>query len=91
MDLLKLRKNAIVIPTPGQTEQEYLARYLHEKKWMYYSPQKDFDLQNTLSAFKNSTLQFPEISDSPLALVVEDFLKEIALRNNVLPANLGKL
>jgi spore coat polysaccharide biosynthesis predicted glycosyltransferase SpsG len=91
MDLLKLRKNAIVIPTPGQTEQEYLARYLHEKKWMYYSPQKDFDLQNTLSAFKNSTFQFPEISDSPLVHVVEDFLKEIALRNNVLPANLGKL
>lgn len=27
MDLVKLKKKAILIPTPGQTEQEYLARY----------------------------------------------------------------
>lgn len=32
MDLLKLNKPAILIPTPGQTEQEYLADYLQEKK-----------------------------------------------------------
>lgn len=32
MDLLKLNKPAILIPTPGQTEQEYLADYLEEKK-----------------------------------------------------------
>lgn len=83
MDLLKLGKNAIIIPTPGQSEQEYLARYLHEKKWMYYSPQKGFDLQNTLNAFKMSTLQLPEILDSPLAHVVENFLKEIELRNTI--------
>ena len=35
MDLAKIQRNAILVPTPGQTEQEYLARYLHEKKWMY--------------------------------------------------------
>ena len=28
MDLVSLRRTAILIPTPGQTEQEYLARYL---------------------------------------------------------------
>ena len=31
MDLHKLGKNAILIPTPGQTEQEYLANYLAKK------------------------------------------------------------
>ena len=36
MDLLKLKKKAILIPTPGQTEQEYLAKYLMERK-MFYS------------------------------------------------------
>ncbi|MBS1689987.1 MAG: hypothetical protein JSS96_14755, partial [Bacteroidetes bacterium] len=30
MDLLRLKQKAILIPTPGQTEQEYLGRYLHE-------------------------------------------------------------
>ena len=28
MDLFKLQKNAVLIPTPGQTEQEYLSKYL---------------------------------------------------------------
>ena len=31
MDLIKLNKTAILIPTPGQTEQEYLATYLNGK------------------------------------------------------------
>jgi UDP:flavonoid glycosyltransferase YjiC (YdhE family) len=31
MDLLSLHKTAILVPTPGQTEQEYLAKYLAEK------------------------------------------------------------
>jgi UDP-N-acetylglucosamine:LPS N-acetylglucosamine transferase len=30
MDLLQLNKNALLIPTPGQTEQIYLARYFEE-------------------------------------------------------------
>ena len=34
MDLLQLNKKAIVIPTPGQTEQEYLALF-HKNKWPY--------------------------------------------------------
>lgn len=31
MDLAFLGKKALLIPTPGQTEQEYLAQYLHQK------------------------------------------------------------
>lgn len=31
MDLLSLNRSALLIPTPGQTEQEYLAEYLSEK------------------------------------------------------------
>lgn len=34
MDLHALDLNALLIPTPGQTEQEYLAAYWH-KKWGY--------------------------------------------------------
>lgn len=32
MELLALKKKSILIPTPGQTEQEYLAKYLQERK-----------------------------------------------------------
>jgi UDP-N-acetylglucosamine transferase subunit ALG13 len=33
MELASLGKKAVIIPTPGQTEQEYLAGYLSEKGW----------------------------------------------------------
>ena len=35
MDLIKMQKKAIFIPTPGQTEQEYLAKILKEKNCAY--------------------------------------------------------
>ncbi len=48
MDLAKLNKKAILIPTPGQTEQEYLAKYLMEKKYFFAVPQKNFSLKEVL-------------------------------------------
>lgn len=33
MELISLNCSALLIPTPGQTEQEYLAQYLSEKRW----------------------------------------------------------
>lgn len=44
MDLTTLGKRAILIPTPGQTEQEYLAKYLMAKKIFFSMPQDSFDL-----------------------------------------------
>lgn len=49
MDLLVLEKKAILIPTPGQKEQEYLAEYLSEKKWFYSSSQENFNLEQALT------------------------------------------
>jgi UDP-N-acetylglucosamine:LPS N-acetylglucosamine transferase len=31
MELISLNRTALIIPTPGQTEQEYLADYLSER------------------------------------------------------------
>lgn len=45
MDLIKINKTAILIPTPGQTEQEYLANYLHNNRLFYYVEQKNFGLK----------------------------------------------
>ena len=33
MELVSLKSNALLIPTPGQTEQEYLGKYLSEMGW----------------------------------------------------------
>lgn len=63
MDLVSLEKKAILIPTPGQTEQEYLARHFFEQKIFFTSSQKDFDLKNALekiesfSGFRKSTFE----------------------------------
>lgn len=53
MDLAKLDKKAILIPTPGQTEQEYLAKSMRKKKIAFCQRQKDFDLLKALSEIKN--------------------------------------
>ncbi|MDE1190788.1 MAG: glycosyltransferase [Arachidicoccus sp.] len=43
MDLYCLKKKAIFIPTPGQTEQEYLAVSLMNKGFAYYFKQNEKD------------------------------------------------
>ena len=40
MDLVCLNCTALLIPTPGQTEQEYLAEYLSEKGWFVSTTQE---------------------------------------------------
>jgi UDP-N-acetylglucosamine transferase subunit ALG13 len=44
MDLYALGKKAVFVPTPGQTEQEYLARALTERKVAFHMVQNSFDL-----------------------------------------------
>jgi len=57
MDMLKLKKKLIVIPTPGQAEQEYLGNYLHQKKMVISSQQNDLDLPVLLNAAKTFAYQ----------------------------------
>lgn len=44
MDLLKFKKRAILIPTPGQTEQLYLGKLLKERNWFFVVHQDNFQL-----------------------------------------------
>lgn len=46
MDLAALQKKAFFIPTPGQTEQEYLAKRLKEKGIAPYSSQDTFKVKD---------------------------------------------
>jgi len=48
MDLVALNRRAILIPTPGQTEQSYLGKYLDQKKAFYLAKQNGFDLKTAL-------------------------------------------
>ncbi len=53
MDLAILGKKCIFIPTPGQTEQEYLAERLMQKKIAFCQNQSEFDLQKALKEVEN--------------------------------------
>ncbi|HLG35585.1 MAG TPA: glycosyltransferase [Bacteroidia bacterium] len=55
MDLAATGKKAILIPTPGQTEQEYLAEELSAKKFFFSALQKIFSLAHAMQAVKNTT------------------------------------
>jgi spore coat polysaccharide biosynthesis predicted glycosyltransferase SpsG len=48
MELISLGCSALLIPTPGQTEQEYLAEYLSEKGWFRSLAQRDIDEHTTI-------------------------------------------
>lgn len=52
MDLVTLGRNAILVPTPGQTEQEYLAHYLSSKGMFISLEQEGFSLSKALKAGK---------------------------------------
>ena len=45
MDVARLHKKAVLVPTPGQTEQEYLGKHLHEKKLFYCLQQEELTLK----------------------------------------------
>ena len=49
MDLAAMHRTAILIPTPGQTEQEYLAEYLSREKGFLMLEQKTFSIQAVLA------------------------------------------
>lgn len=48
MDLATLQKRSILIPTPGQTEQEYLAKHLMQRNLAFCVAQKKFRLKAAL-------------------------------------------
>jgi len=46
MDLIQLEKKAFFIPTPGQYEQEYLAKKMKWDGWIPYKTQEKFKIRN---------------------------------------------
>ena len=77
MDVLALQKKSILIPTPGQTEQEYLGNYLMKKGIAVSTGQKDFSLTKILATANDFSYKpFPVITDSFLKKTIETFLHQ---------------
>jgi UDP:flavonoid glycosyltransferase YjiC (YdhE family) len=79
MDLAALRKRSILVPTPGQSEQEYLARHLTKTGFACCIPQKGFDLQAALAAADRFQYRFPETgTGEALDAAVDDLLARVS-------------
>ncbi len=66
MDLYNLRKKAVFIPTPGQTEQEYLADRFMGLGMFFTMPQGEFNLNIAIEEY-NKYSGFEVIDNQPLA------------------------
>ncbi len=77
MDLIKLQQKAVLIPTPGQTEQEYLAAYVMDKKIFLSVPQHKFLLHECLT--KAQAFPFKKITtnQNKYKEVLNNFLQNI--------------
>jgi len=77
MDLSILKKKAVFVPTPGQTEQEYLAEY-HSKNGNCVSyTQKQFDVSKAVAAIENYKGLSVFINSKQLKGVVHNFLRSL--------------
>jgi uncharacterized protein (TIGR00661 family) len=77
MDMAAMNKKSILIPTPGQTEQEYLGKYLMGKKMAVVIQQNEFSLSAALqTAYNFQYAGFKIASTNLLKETISHFLDQ---------------
>jgi uncharacterized protein (TIGR00661 family) len=78
MDIITLQKKNILIPTPGQTEQEYLGKYLLQKKYALCISQKKFSLNDALQEASKFSYSLPSLrANNKLRETIENFIAAV--------------
>ena len=77
MDMIKLKKKMIVIPTPGQPEQEYLAKYLSRNHLALMVTQNNFSLIQSLELAQHFTFTHPDTDMNEYKTVIKEFVENI--------------
>lgn len=78
MEVLELGKKALFIPTPGQTEQEYLGRLYKEKGWFYSVKQTGLNLVEDLEKAETYTgFPFKNNSKENVKKLVDDIVEPV--------------
>lgn len=62
MDLVRLQAKAVLVPTPGQAEQEYLAEHFRKNHWALSIGQDVFDLNKAIEQAKQFPYRLPDIA-----------------------------
>lgn len=76
MEILSLKKKSILIPTPGQTEQEYLAKHLMKQNWCYSFQQNQNFATNIIKA-QNFRYNLPEINTNSYETILDNFISTL--------------
>ncbi|MCH2021943.1 MAG: hypothetical protein MK207_05630 [Saprospiraceae bacterium] len=80
MDLVKLKaKQVLLVPTPGQTEQEYLAERFSQNKQFLFQRQKALNLKKAieeLNKFKGAT-EYPLDNNYIFEAIISEFLDSL--------------
>lgn len=71
MDLIALKRTALLIPTPGQPEQEYLGHRMAQKQYFACLDQCDFDIIEAMNYRYDYTIPFA-YSDQLIHRALED-------------------
>ena len=77
MDLVKLKKKAVLVPTPGQTEQEYLAWHLMKQDFFYTTLQEGFSLPDALAGTADFPFVVPSFDMEQYKKVVYEFVRSL--------------
>lgn len=78
MDLVRLQKRSILIPTPGQTEQEYLGEHLMKESVALCLPQGRFKLKPALDLASTFPYRIiPSATGDELTSAVQRFLQTV--------------
>jgi len=77
MEMLSLQKKMILIPTPGQTEQEYLANRLQEQGWCYTTQQQHFDLIKNLEEATHFGYVYPTLATVSLPQLIQQLITDL--------------
>ena len=73
MEFAALGKKALFVPTPGQTEQEYLAGYYKENRFFNYVEQSEMDLMEDIKTVFSATV--PEIVPNRTEKITDEILR----------------
>lgn len=79
MELLSWNKKSILIPTPGQTEQEYLGNYLMSSQLAYSFEQENVDFAKEINQAQQFSFQDLSMNYEAYKFAIRDSLQDLGL------------
>lgn len=77
MDLLALQTPALLVPTPGQTEQEYLGKYLSSRQMFVMMDEANFTLAGALQKLEDFVPHQPQLNYFQFRIFIDELISRV--------------